>query len=107
MIPDKIYEYCQSNKSVTSELAESPDKSPGEIARKLYGKHEAIDDTAKDALQEVKAASSDELEKAFRCGKWGATRPSDLFLQVGQPNLYLPLQLLFDQPKLILNPDLP
>jgi hypothetical protein len=80
MIPQRIYEYARSAKSVSSELALQPHETPGEIAHRLY-KNAAIEATGHSAKDQAKDEEAD-LEKALKCGNWGETKPTALFLKV-------------------------
>jgi glutamine synthetase adenylyltransferase len=84
-INDRLIRLCTSSESVSSLIAKDPDLAPGDAWEKLYG------DRALKAAQERSdingtieniSAPLDELEKATLCGKWGPTRPSELFLKV-------------------------
>lgn len=78
MISEHVVKLCCSPESVSSKLAQDPSLSPGTIIKELFGKrssHEKRNSTGDDH------ASPEDLEKAFACGKWGTTRPSDLFLR--------------------------
>ncbi|KAK5654513.1 hypothetical protein OQA88_7142 [Cercophora sp. LCS_1] len=85
-ISDRVVEACTSPDSVSSLLAQDPSLTPGEAWKRLYGdwkrrkslKRKATDDD--DASEED--ATPDDLAKAFGCGKWGPSRPSDLFLKI-------------------------
>ena len=77
-LTDKIYELCQSNNSVSSELAQNPSLSPGDVVSKLYGS----DDKTCKVDHSQQSVSKEDLQRAFECGKWGTTRPSDHFLRV-------------------------
>ena len=81
MISDKLYQFAVSNKSVSSELAENPNQSPGEIVSRLF-KHKQ--EAAAEASQHPTREQTDEadLQRAFECGNWGGQRPSNLFLKV-------------------------
>lgn len=80
MVSQKVFDLCQGSKTVSSEIARDPTLSPGQVIKHLYGE----DIAGHDELGHFKshAASPEDLEKAFRCGKWGNTRPSELFLKV-------------------------
>jgi hypothetical protein len=95
MISDHVYNLCRSEVTVSSELAKDPSKPPGAVFHSLFpDKHQIrsvpseIENDVKPKAaphQETKAplvASPEEIKKAFECGKWGKTRPSDLFLKV-------------------------
>ncbi|KAK2067230.1 hypothetical protein P8C59_000988 [Phyllachora maydis] len=67
-VSDRLAALCTSADSVSSLLAADPTLAPGEAWKRLYGDH-----AGRVALA---------LEQAARCGKWGPTRPSDLFLHM-------------------------
>ena len=84
MISDFVYELCQSQDTVTSVLASDTSVAPGEVAKKLFSKRE---------LPRLNGEERQDhsLERAYECGKWGNTRPSDLFLKVSlSPNSKVP-----------------
>jgi hypothetical protein len=80
MIPERVYQACKSNLSVSSELDKNPTETPGCISKHLFpstqeshaGKH----------LPTEKDFSDEELQRALECGKWGPTKPGELFLKV-------------------------
>ncbi|KAF2714268.1 hypothetical protein K504DRAFT_473363 [Pleomassaria siparia CBS 279.74] len=79
-ISDKTYKYCTAPRSVSSEVAKDPTKSPGHFQEKLYGgNHPAI--TGLPPINERKPASKEDLVRARECGNWGNAEPSELFLQ--------------------------
>jgi hypothetical protein len=84
MISEKVHTLCNGTESVSSMLAAEPTMAPGDAWKALYGKHEAGKDvstsTAKAHRDEI---TSEDLQRAFECGNWGPTRPSELFLRVG------------------------
>lgn len=82
MVSQKVYDLCQSNVTVSSELAQDPNLAPGKVIKKLYGE----DIGGHDEHKHFKPphATPEDLEKAYQCGKWGSTRPSDLFLRVSR-----------------------
>lgn len=86
---DRVYEWCNSPNSVSSALAADPSIAPGDAWLKLYGHNvkkpessKAVDHAGEGTL------SQDALERAERCGKWGPTKPSELFLRVSGPGFY-------------------
>ncbi|KAK4125704.1 hypothetical protein N657DRAFT_568968 [Parathielavia appendiculata] len=93
LISDRIIRLCASNESVSSLLARDPNLAPGDAWDRLYGER-ALKVADKDAqknlddylngskVTEPESFGEDELEKAARCGKWGPTRPSALFLKI-------------------------
>lgn len=83
MISDKVYKLCTSSESVSALLAKDPTMAPGEAWKKLYGHHAAGEKTsASTARAHRDTITPEDLQRAFECGNWGPTRPSDLFLRV-------------------------
>lgn len=80
MITSRVYDLCHASETVSSKLAQNPHLSPAHAVKELYSRHVVDDHRAKDT--EKAHASTNDLEKAFNCGRWGKTRPSELFLQV-------------------------
>jgi hypothetical protein len=80
MIPQAVYEFCRGDLSVSSELAKNPTLSPHDACKKLFG----VDPDDQKVTKKVDTSNeaSDDLQQALQCGKWGKTRPSDLFLRV-------------------------
>jgi hypothetical protein len=83
MISEKVYKLCTSSESVSALLAKDPALAPGDAWRKLYGGHSAGE---KESTATAKAhrddVSPEDLQRAFECGNWGPTKPSELFLRV-------------------------
>jgi len=80
---DQVYKLCTSDESVSSVLAADPKLAPGDAWKKLYGHHAGRPKSAHAADDAGKGAVSQEaLDRAAKCGKWGPTQPSDLFLRV-------------------------
>lgn len=82
MVSQKVFDFCQGKTTISSELARDPTLAPGHVAKKLYGTDVADHAEAKH-FKEPRATAED-LEKAYQCGKWGSTRPSEQFLRVSQ-----------------------
>ncbi|KAF2428760.1 phospholipase D/nuclease [Tothia fuscella] len=80
-ISDKVYNWCTSDISISSVLARNPHQPPGEAAKSLYGSA-GISISEKKPSVERKPATPEDLERAYQCGKFGPTRPSELFLRV-------------------------
>ena len=80
MIPQHVYDLCQSQKSVTSELANNPSLTPKEAAKALFGIH--IEDDVCNKTLELRQPGEKDIEHARQCGNWGESKPSDLFLKV-------------------------
>ncbi|KAE9971731.1 hypothetical protein BLS_004335 [Venturia inaequalis] len=90
-ISDKVYAWCTSKDSVSNELAKDRSLSPGDAVKKLYGEGDGIHLSEKKALPHREPATQEELERAFQCGNFGPTRPSELFLRIFHDAL-LPLE---------------
>lgn len=83
MISDKVYKLCTSKESVSTLLAADPTLAPEDAWKKLYGGHAAGEKQSKETARARRdQATPDDLKRAFECGNWGPTRPSELFLQV-------------------------
>ena len=80
-ISGRVHEWCTSPDSVSSEIAKDPQTVPKDAAKKLYG-HVKISVSAEKPPKVRERATEEELKKAFECGKWGNTRPSELFLRI-------------------------
>lgn len=81
-----LVELCQSDVSVSGLMVEDPSLTPGQAWKKLL-EHSKIEQYSIKHLHhhednEIDRTEAGELEVAYRCGKWGETRPSDLFLRV-------------------------
>ena len=88
-ISDKVYNWCTSPHSVSSELTNNPKQSPGTAAERLYGKgHTTVSEKKHTKTYEY---TPKELERAFQCGKFGDTKPTELFLRIYHDTL-LPLE---------------
>ena len=75
----KIEELCRSSDSISSKYAEDPGKSPGEVAEHLYGSNHLRTLVTK-APSSRSTPSLEDLEFARRCGSFGDSKPSELFL---------------------------
>ncbi|KAI9873321.1 MAG: hypothetical protein M1830_000543 [Pleopsidium flavum] len=80
MVSQKVFDLCRSNVTVSSELAHDPTLQPGSIVKKLYGDDIGGHDEHKNFKRHN--ATAEDLERAYQCGKWGGTRPSELFLRI-------------------------
>lgn len=89
-ISDRVYELCRSPQSVSSLLAEDPSLSPGEAAKKLYHP-DVVSISEGHPPKERIPATEEELQRAYECGNFGPTRPSELFLRIFHDSL-LPLE---------------
>jgi hypothetical protein len=65
--------------TVSAELARNPSETPGKASKRLFGV-----DLENILGERIKAPDEgpDDLQQAFEHGKWGESRPSDLFLRV-------------------------
>jgi hypothetical protein len=82
MVSGHVYHMCRSSTSVSSELAKDPSASPSDIAHRLYGHDPALAVNGAPVDHKLEEEGYYDLERAFECGRWGETRPSDLFLKV-------------------------
>jgi hypothetical protein len=80
-VSDKVYRLCTSKESISSLIAENPSSSPGNAWNKLYG-HESKSHANGITKGEASSSAQSNNERAAACGKWGPTKPSDLFLTV-------------------------
>ncbi|MCJ1283089.1 hypothetical protein MMC26_002416 [Xylographa opegraphella] len=81
-VTPRVVKHCQAEETVSSLLAQDPSLSPGEAVTKLFGKKEKTGKPSSDADDVLRPASKEDLELAFSCGRWGPTRPGELFLRV-------------------------
>lgn len=70
---------CRSPDSVSSVYAQETSKTPGEVAQHLYDSHHLKTITDK-PTSKGRTITKDDLEWARRCGNFGNTQPSNLFL---------------------------
>ena len=80
-ISDRVFSWCTSRDSISEALSKDPTLAPGKVAEKLYGK-EGISVTEKKAPKHRESATQEDLERAYQCGKFGPTKPSELFLRI-------------------------
>ena|ERR1700753_871455 len=82
-LSDKILKWTTETPSVTQLLEKDPTKSPAAVAKELFG-HEAISNGHSNSLSASASASLSEaeLERTRKCGKWGNSQPSELFLSM-------------------------
>ncbi|OAA66761.1 IQ calmodulin-binding motif protein [Niveomyces insectorum RCEF 264] len=73
---DDIVKLCTSTDSVSALLAADPGLAPGEAWQRLYGHYR------RSADRRDTANAKADLERAEKCGKWGPTKPSELFLKI-------------------------
>jgi phosphatidylserine/phosphatidylglycerophosphate/cardiolipin synthase-like enzyme len=81
-IAQVVVELCQGEDTVSSEIAKDPTLSPGEAEKNIYGKREKTGKPSRAADKEVSSASEEDLQRALSCGRWGPTKPGELFLRV-------------------------
>ncbi|CEI67784.1 hypothetical protein FVEN_g9589 [Fusarium venenatum] len=86
MVSQNVIDLCQATETVSSVLAKDPSQSPGDIVKKLYGHHEHGLHHNESTQKHTPPPSPpneaiDAAERAFQCGHWGSTVPSQLFLQ--------------------------
>lgn len=79
MVSEHVFKLCQETETVSSVLADNPTDAPGDIVKRLYGHH--TKDLHRNPDGNRPAPSPETLEAAFKCGRWGPTNPSPLFLQ--------------------------
>jgi len=77
----KIFECCTAQDTVTSLYAKNPSKTPGELAVQLFGTHHVQHPAVKIHSSERRHASTQDLEWARKCGHFGNTQPTELFLR--------------------------
>lgn len=86
MLSWKLHQQCQEPRTVTSELAQDPSRTPEEVFDALYDHHHHLHHAKTDNEDEVaEFEKKDALERAHACGNWGAAEPSKLFLRVCDP----------------------
>jgi hypothetical protein len=82
-VHDRVFTACQSKETVSSLLAKDPTLAPGKAVHSLFpgdGKPESTS-----PVKTPSPATQEELHRVFETGKWGKTRPSDMFLTVCTP----------------------
>ena len=79
MVSEHVYKLCQETETVSSALARDPTLAPGDVVKRLYGHHKI--DLNKNPEGFRTTPTAEEQELAFKCGRWGPSRPSPLFLQ--------------------------
>lgn len=82
-INDRLLDLCTSTQSVSSLISQDPTISPADAWEKLYGRT-ALASAENEKEHANGAIDGDllELKKAEMCGRWGDTKPSELFLKV-------------------------
>jgi len=76
MISDFVYDLCHEHETVSTRLAANSKEVPGDVAKQLFAKAKSLPKSDTELKAEY------DLQRAFDCGKWGTSRPSDLFLKV-------------------------
>lgn len=79
MVSGQVVNLCNGNTTVSSIWAADDSKSPGDIFQQLQKDHKR--DRTCNATKYRQPASQDAQEAARKCGNWGPTSPSALFLQ--------------------------
>lgn len=83
MISDKVYKLCTSTETVSSLLAKDPTLAPGEAWKQLYGGDNGGEKESQSTAEANRDdITPDDLKRAYECGNWGPTKPSELFLRV-------------------------
>ncbi|CAM6096348.1 unnamed protein product [Calypogeia fissa] len=79
MVSEHVLKLCQVTETVSSVLAKNPTEAPRDVVERLYGH---LKKDLRCSPDEHRPAMSDqELEMVLKCGRWGASQPSPLFLQ--------------------------
>lgn len=79
MVSQHVVKLCQEVETVSSILESNPRERLHKIVERLFGHHSR--DLHADPETYREPPSSETLDAAFKCGRWGGTRPSPLFLQ--------------------------
>jgi hypothetical protein len=80
-LTERVVKLCQSDDTVSGELAKDPTLPPHKAAHKFYGQH-APSVVGASLPEAWTSASKEELERASTCGKFGDQGPSELFLRI-------------------------
>ncbi|CAK7222618.1 hypothetical protein SCUCBS95973_004904 [Sporothrix curviconia] len=75
---DDIVKLCTAKESVSSLLAADPTLAAGDAWKTLYDKYKPTNHSH----NKTGATKVDDLARAAQCGKWGPTKPSDVFLEI-------------------------
>ena len=81
MVSQKVVDLCQGTTTVSSELGKDATSAPGKVIKRLYGDDIGGHDEHKKFVDPEPTA--EDLKKAWSCGKWGDSHPSDFFLKAG------------------------
>lgn len=79
MVSEQVFKLCHETDTVSSVWEKDPAKSPADIIKQLYGNYNR--DRNYDGSNHKRLASQEAQDAALKCGKWGPTAPSPLFLQ--------------------------
>ena len=80
-ITPNVVKLCQSEETVSSEIAKNPALSPGEVSTKIWGEREKTGKPSSRIVDEhPKPLPTEALQQAYSCGRWGPTQPGELFL---------------------------
>lgn len=79
-IHDKLYSWARSEHSVSSQLLTDPTKPIGDLAQQLYGSHHS-EKIESHPPKHLRVATAEDLQRAYECGRFGKTKPSELFLR--------------------------
>jgi hypothetical protein len=93
-LSDKILKWTTETPSVTQLLEKDPSKTPAAAAKELFG-HEKISNgnsnhssasgsksSSPSPIWEAATPNEAELERTRKCGNWGNSQPSELFLSM-------------------------
>lgn len=79
-IHEKLYNSCRSPHSISTEYQKQPTKAIGDVAKHLYESH-VLEKIESKAPSERRQATAEDLQRAYECGRFGDTKPSELFLR--------------------------
>jgi hypothetical protein len=79
-ISDELYKLCRSEDSASNAYANKPNEEIGQVAAQVYSSHHSADIETKPPQTRVPATQED-LQRAYSCGRFGNTKPSELFLR--------------------------
>ncbi|KID74212.1 uncharacterized protein G6M90_00g081670 [Metarhizium brunneum] len=79
MVSEHVLKLVGQTDTVTSIWAKDPSRPPSDIIKQLYGHLER--DRNCDGSKHRQPASPEAQDAALKCGNWGPTKPSPLFLQ--------------------------
>lgn len=82
MIPDRVYKVCHDTDTISSEMAKDPTQAPGDVWKRLYEEYDKDSHSDKEVESHKSEITEEDLKRAYECGNWGPTRPSELFLRV-------------------------